>query len=168
MSAYIVDRKHVVYLVQSALTFAMKARGGGFSWVAKDPTKPGGYRREKIEHGGDFARAASAANMLWMENIKSVSHRYPNESNATLPGPIGEDFVIKASAFKICAAQPDLAQLFKAIDCFCYQSCEHDEWEQSEAFAFCQALRETAWSSLPGYEDAAWGAPEPVRVRRAA
>jgi hypothetical protein len=98
--------------------------------------------------------------MLWLENIKSVSHRYPNESSGTLPGPIRENFVIMATDIPACLAEFKPVQVFKSCDCYAYQTCEHDEWEASEAHTFIQSLRNSAWHALPGYDDAEWGAPE--------
>lgn len=150
MSAYICNRNHIVYLVQSAVAISGHE---GFRWYYNGNWK-------ELKWGEDDA-SADAANMLWRENIKSVSARYPGQSSAALPGPSGEDFVIQRSDFaRDYPFHPDLAQVFKACDCYSYQSCEHDTWEQSEAFAFIQSLRSEAWCALPGYEDAAWGAPE--------
>jgi len=52
-------------------------------------------------------------------------------------------------------------QTLKAIACFDYQACETDDWQQSEAFAFCEALRDRAINKLPGYSEAKWGIDEP-------
>lgn len=107
--------------------------------------------------------------MLWRENIKSVSHRYPHESSATLPGPRDCEFVITESDFGCVLLWDhfDPAQVLKACDCFEYQSCEHDEWESSEAHAFIQSLRSSAWHALPEYDGAEWGAPKTIAEKRA-
>jgi hypothetical protein len=46
--------------------------------------------------------------------------------------------------------------LLKAINCYEYQSCEHDDWEKSQAYRFCDALRKMLIRELPGYEEAVW------------
>jgi hypothetical protein len=51
---------------------------------------------------------------------------------------------------------PSPAAVFKALDCYEYQSCEHAEWEDSEAKSFCDALRKRAGTKVPGYEEAPW------------
>ena len=56
-------------------------------------------------------------------------------------------------------AIPEPIQLIKAVKCFMYQACETDDWEQSEAFAFCQGLISKYICKLPGYDAAEWGAP---------
>lgn len=151
MSAYICDRDHIIYLVAAAMHKSVNHRGS-FSWY---------HDRQRSElPPGDFDRAADVANMLWQENIKSVSHRYPHESSATLPGPIDEDFVITAKDIPALLADFNPVQILKSCDCYAYQTCEHDEWEQSEAHTFIESLRSSAWHSLPGYDAAEWRAPE--------
>jgi hypothetical protein len=152
MSAYIVDKEHVLYLVEAAMS--RRIGGGSFYWMWGNPT-------QSAKLGTcDYERAVEVANMLWRENIKSVSARYPNESSATLPGPKGGAFVITRADFEgVRWLQFDAVQVIKACDCFNYQSCEHGEWEASEAKGFVDALRSSAWHELPGYDGATWGAP---------
>jgi hypothetical protein len=154
MSAYICDRRHIHYLVAAA-----KAVGQphGFRWHYQ------GQWRE-LDHGN----RVGVANLLWQENIASVKARYPGEQVDTLPGPgAGEEK--RPDAFRITradfpanfpSAAFEPAQIFKACDCYEYQSCEHEGWDTSEARAFINALRRSTWQSVPGYEGAEWGAPE--------
>jgi hypothetical protein len=86
MSAYIVDREHILYLVSSAMSGSIVRHRGAFHWFHGD--------KWHNLHNTDYEKAADVANMLWRENIASVSARYPNESSATLPGPVGESFTI--------------------------------------------------------------------------
>lgn len=137
----------------------MAMNHGTLRWYVNDETKPGGYRMEEIAPG-DLERAAEVANMLWQENIKSVSHRYPNESSATLPGPIGGSFVIEPHHIKPYRVRVEVVQVLKACHCYAYQSCEHDGWKTSDAKAFIDALESQAVRKLPGYDEAEWGAPE--------
>jgi hypothetical protein len=46
--------------------------------------------------------------------------------------------------------------VIKAADCLDYQSCEHPEWDKSEAKQLLDAIRAAAISKLPGYEEAEW------------
>lgn len=161
MSAYIVDRKHILYLVNAAMSRAISRHT--FSWYV------GGDAGRRSLPAGDYETAAEVANMLWRENIASVSARYPNESSGMLPGPIDERFTIdpvdiKPSMF----AGYEVAQVLKACDCYEYQSCEHEGWKDSESKSFIDSLRSAAWHSLPGYEKAEWGAPPTLAEARAA
>lgn len=152
MSAYIVDREHIAFLVCAAMSRSISRHT--FTWYIKAD-----QRNEQLG-SGDLEKAVEVANMLWLENIKSVSHRYPGESSATLPGPIGGEFVIEAKHLPLWWAGFKPVNVLKACDCYEYQSCEHDGWESSDACAFINRLRAAAWHSLAGYDDAAWGAPE--------
>jgi hypothetical protein len=155
MSAYIVDKEHIVYLVSAAMSRRI-THYRAFSWYWKDAPQIQD-RHRKLE--GDHEQAAEVANMLWRENIKSVSHRYPNESSSTLPGPINTDWTVEAADFRFASLTPDPVQVLKSIACYEYQTCEHPEFEQSEAYAFVKALESAAIGALPGYDDAEWGAP---------
>lgn len=159
MSAYIVERDHIRYLVEAALKLRLGHHPGHgpFSWYWN------GDRRTLP--AGDYERACEVARMLWAENIASVAHRYPNEPQNDLPGPAGESFEYTEHRPWDCNIDP--VQVLKACSCFEYQSCEHEGWKTSEALAFVDALVWEAISALPGYADAAWGAPrKPVGVLR--
>ncbi len=160
MSAYICDDRHFLYLIGAAMSHRLNVGQGSFSWYHN------GARHELACN--DYERAAEVANMLLCENMRSVSHRYPHESSATLPGPKSgvAPFTSRSPFTSFDAFEP--AQVLKAIHCLEYQSCEHDEWRESESFAFLQALSGRACRSMIGYEDAEWGAPKPAARRNAA
>jgi hypothetical protein len=48
-------------------------------------------------------------------------------------------------------------EIIKAVHCLQYQSCEHEEWQTSEAAQNCHQIVHQAASLLPGYEAAPWG-----------
>lgn len=157
MSAYICEKHHITYLVSAAMSRSI-TRNYGFSYYHND-------HRHALPPG-DYAAAADLANMLWLENIKSVSHRYPGESSATLPGPIEAESVIESRDFSHWHWDRfDPVQVLKSIACYGYQSCEHPGWEESAAHAFCEALKSHCINSLPGYDAAVWGAPEKSSTR---
>ncbi len=153
MSAYIVSRKHIAYLLT-----AMQHRGicrHGFSYW-------NGTERVYVP-AGDYAAAVEIGNILWQENIASVSARYPGETPDTLLGPVGETFELTTRDVTVFS-DADPVQVLKACDCYEYQSCEHEGWHTSDAKKIIEALRGCAWRALPGYDSAAWGAPEKPRV----
>jgi hypothetical protein len=93
---------------------------------------------------------AEVCAMLAQENTRSLEARYtPAQAGASVGGfPRHPSKALNLSAVAI----------LKALDCYEYQSCEHDGWRDSEAFAFCEALRGTLISKLPGYDGAeTWG-----------
>lgn len=139
MSAWIVSKRHIDYMLSAGL--------------ARDPLRwcvPVGV---PVPEGGavewrELTRetAGRVGVMLWAENFKSVGHRYGESATET-----------KLYEFERFAGPVEPVQVLKAVACFEYQSCEHDEWERSEAHAFCEALRHAAINRLPGYEAAEWG-----------
>jgi hypothetical protein len=153
MSAYIVSRKHIEYLVMAAMSQRI-TRGHLLWWFNND--------QHNELRSGDYDKAVKVGQMLWDENIKSVLCRYPEDTKETAPGPCGENYVFALSD-NAPWLEFDPVQVLKACDCYEYQSCEHDEWKSSEAFDFINRLRQHAWSSIKGYEDAAWGPPKTRR-----
>ena len=155
MSAYVVDRDHIRYLVAAAAGRAWSLRGSKFSWWSE-------RRQTRIsvlsdDYPGlteDGMTESEFGQMLWDENIRSVRYWYDDPD--TLPGPIDETFVY---IHVPVAASEDPVQTLKAIHCLEYQSCEHPEWKDSEAYAALQALAHRAIRALPGYDDAGWDAP---------
>lgn len=153
MSAYIVDREHIKYLVSAAAA----GREGRMSYYHNGKSTE--LRRD------DQDSLTKAGQMLWDANIESIQALYPdcrdNMNNA--PGPVGETFIYAhGGGFKDGRDGFEAAQVFKAANCYEYQSCEADTWKDSEAKAFIDALTAKYIRMLPGYEAAEWGAPKPV------
>jgi len=87
------------------------------------------------------------ATILYRENVRSVQHRYPNDS---FESP--ERLMIGRYRRQIA----DPVQLLKMCQCLDYQSCETTEWEQSTAYKILQSIISAAIGDLPGYREAAW------------
>ncbi len=146
MSAYMVSRAHIAYLVAAARQYS---RGPfGFSWF---------FRGQRFELGGTRQHADSLGRLLWEENARSIRERYP-DSHEDMVGGVWYAHPLQATLE--CLPAPESLQVLQACACFEYQACEASDWEESEAFAVVQALRKAAIYRLPGYEDRAWGAPE--------
>jgi len=130
MSAWIVTKVHIDAMVQAAMD---SSRGIPFSWS-----------HENEGHQLTVSTKDMVGSMLWRENHMSVNARY--DENTDTP------------AYRFERTQEfSPVQMLKAIDCYEYQSCEHDGWETSSARAFCDELRAVLIHSLPGYEQAEWG-----------
>ena len=149
MSAYIVDRNHIRYLVESALAVAMRNhRGRCFRWY-----------HDGEAHELTDSTATEVGQMLWDENIASVAHRYRDSILDGLPGPVDDHLGFQHHM----ADYPwNVAQILQSTDCYEYQSCEHPDWGSSNAMAFIDALRYMAYRLMAGYEEAEWGAPQPT------
>lgn len=130
MSAWIVAPAHVDALVAAAMP-----RGGERLSYRHDG------RWRYVEH----ADADRVGQVLWDECHRSVNYRYEEAE----PTP--------AYRHRIPGAALSHVALIKAVHCYRYQSCEHPEWEQSEAAAIVEALEQHLVHRLPGYEDAPWG-----------
>lgn len=153
MSAYMVDRDHIRYLVDASLH--LDTGRGGFYWFFA-----GEWRSIQA---GDYERAAQIGQLLWDENRRSIEHRYPDtlEDWSNAPGPIDESFVYDEHK-PLWHHAFQAIQVVKACHCYAYQACEHPEWKESEAKAWIAALEAVAVRNLPGYEQAEWGPPAEV------
>jgi hypothetical protein len=129
MSAYIVTKEHIIYLVTAAHRIDPLCRNGGFNNLPCD------------------------GSMLWRENVLSVNARYPETpADPSL-------YVIEEKDIPAIVEMPDLAQLAKSVHCYEYQSCEHEAWKSSEALAWCEKVKYNIMQALPGYQYAVWGCP---------
>lgn len=86
-----------------------------------------------------------AAEELYNENCNSLLARYGDEYPA-IKVPMNYVPTVK-----------NIFALAKQVHCYEYQSCEHDGWEDSKAYAMCQAIKEGLLRNHPDYEDAPWG-----------
>lgn len=159
MSAYIVNKAHIDALLRVAIE-GPADRGPSYpgdGWLMSSyyHKQPDG-RLTSHEVSRETRDALGA--MLIVECATSVRYRYHNEPLADLPGPIDKDFVRLALlgqyTYNIRARHLTAVEALKAIDGYEYQSCEHPDWEASEAYTFCETLRKYLISSLPGYDAA--------------
>ena len=159
MSAYVVDRNHIRYLVEAA---RRPAAGNHDRVFCYSYGSPGNYQRGEVS---PYDRDAldRAGTMLWEANIHSVLYRYQDDTRQTMPGPIGEDYTYRHVPVDH-SMYGDLfhpGHVFAACDCYEYQSCEDSvAWPSSEAQGFINGLREKAQKAVSAVVDAKWGAPE--------
>lgn len=157
MSAFVVDEMHIHVMVNAGLAYPM--HGDKLRWLVREltdeekvqsytrgePWGPGAtaiygqLRRELTSKTAGFVGA-----MLWAENVRSVNHRYSEEEWE------------QPYQFKTLRGVPNPLAVLKAIACYEYQSCEHEDWEESESYRFCQSLRKAAINKLPGYDEMPW------------
>ncbi len=148
MSAFVVSKAHIDYMVRAATV--LRYNHCPLTWIWGIERETGNYERATLPRGDD-SRELEVGQMLWDENVASVSFRYPDDDGA------GD---VYSMAPPMMGLDPEPVQVLKAIQCYEYQSCEHGGWEASEAKAFCDSLRSRTISGLPGYDDAAWGIAE--------
>lgn len=158
MSAYIVSRGHIRFLVCAARTLRPEtcADSGMGSYY----------------HGGEHYDVSHTTEdetglMLWQECARSVAARYPGEPESDLPGPGDDGPRFGYTHVTDHSRRPlDPLAVLKAIACYEYQACETDDWKTTRAAAFCSALRKHAIYCLPGYDKAPWGCPESYEIER--
>lgn len=163
MSAYVVDKRDIDLLVRAALD----ARPEAMSWWRVDEAGEYAGWRELSRHAESktdddykaYYTPSQLGQILVSENVRSVSHRYSEPGRTTyygsdvaaemddldadlgeLPGPC-DAYYMGPYIYSDPGHEPTPGEVFSLIDCLDYQSCEHDEWRQSEAFAFLTALR---------------------------
>lgn len=146
MSAYVVDRHHVIYLVKAAEAWNTQVLWRG--------------RWYRLRNAND---RLAVARTLWATNIASVCSFYNMRfDRPQLPGPIGESFRrIDHNDLNLYWPKFDPVQVLKSIACYEYQSCLLPNWELTLAATFCKHLHAHAITLLPGYDKAEWGAPLP-------
>lgn len=163
-----VSKAHIDALVTAGLDVQCKP----LTWIAQPITDEeeseafvsGGfegtaalYRERRREL--TYLTADEVGRMLWGECARSVMYRYPDIADGgDWPGPADfETEQVMGYTFQRLPGVVDPVVVLKALSCYEYQSCEHPEWRSSEAWQFCNALRDAMVDKLPGYEKAPWG-----------
>lgn len=152
MSAYMVSRTHIAYLIDAAMSDITNYH---FHWYWRE-------NRETFQlRPGDFEAAAKAGQMLWDANKESIMARYPKTKKdfSNAPGPTDENYIYSWH-YPNFQHVFDPLQVISACRSFDYQACEYEGWRESSACAFVTSLMLYAIKKLPGYNDTAWGAPE--------
>lgn len=133
MSCFILSDRHISALAQYALSPSRRERVFACMGCATyDPRT-----------GEDYDPQTLGA-ILQRENVASWNARYPRDP--------------AEPAFRfVRATELSPVEIIKAVDCYEYQSCEHDGWQKSDAKKIVKAIRKHAIAELPGYEQASWG-----------
>lgn len=137
MSAFLVDPEHINVLVHAATAFRS---GDTMSWCVPDDSEIYGYRYVRA----DTESPDRIGQMLLDQNAASVNHRYDED----------ESYIYAYSTPKQRDWLP--VDILGAISCYEYQACETPNWRDTEAHAFCEALRGRMIRRLPGYDSAPW------------
>ena len=145
MSAYIVDRNHITFLVEAARHADLRGTcSSSFRWINPATRKIGKLSATNL------ADATRVGQMLWDEKVRSDNARYGEMVLSGVDEGAHEYKHVRSFRRQTPGA------VLKAIDGYWYQTCETDDWEKTEAFWFCYALRVAYSRMVEGYEDAAW------------
>jgi hypothetical protein len=145
MSAFVVNKSHINAIIQAAFA----TRYQPFTWYHKE--QDGRLQHHQL----NSENANATGQMLLDECVHSVQYRYEDDTISNLPGPINAEWLIPFE-WRPCVKQPTPLEAIKLIKCYEYQSCEHPEWETSEAKDFCDYLTSALICQLEGYDGAAW------------
>ena len=136
MSAFVVSYEHINAILhwyrvtQHRLHYNLSAKG-------------------KIFGGWSEADAwIKAAEVLFAENARSVAFRYQVDPEEFDPSQVNVDL------FSIKPLEP--VEVLSAIECYLYQCCETNDWQETLAFALASKIKSAAIGALPGYSKAAW------------
>lgn len=128
MSAWIVSKKHIDYLVTAAIQAEL------LDGISPD----------------------ECGRLLWRENLLSVADRYPDDTDGTRPGPVGfRDADVLTYTWTETPVLTGGA-LGKTVGCYRYQSCEHPEWDGSFADVLTERLYAPV-EHLDYPDDVPWG-----------
>lgn len=130
MSAFIVSDETITAMLQAATA---RYQGDGASYYWKGNLYPFN------------GHAAEVGQKLIDENYRSINYRYT------------ETYAPHQYIHRPLNKRYEPVEIIKLCNCYRYQCCETDDWEDSEAYAIMDALKERAIFSLPGYDDAKWG-----------
>lgn len=143
MSAFVITYGHVDVLLHLALGTCSDARrdprysgSHGITWFA--PVEDG-EPWHKLPRDWEEDGLTLVGRMLHAECVASVAGRYPDDRPHERPGKLGE-LNPRGYTFRRTTRRFTIAEAFKALGCFEYQSCEHEGWSTSEAHAFCRSL----------------------------
>ena len=95
------------------------------------------YRVEDINCICEPSDATKLGKLLMRECERSVQYRYPNNSNAELPGTMGE----RASNYVFKRDDCFREFIRDQVDNYDYQACECDDYEQSTAYRIINAIK---------------------------
>ncbi len=130
MSAFIVTKTHIDSIVNYAIDMRFPIYAGKLRFDLSD-----------------IDLRDALGQLLTDANYASVNHRYEEIDKAP-------EYTFRR------VEQISTIQFLKALKCLNYQSCEVDNWDQTEAYKAIQSMLSMGVSRLDGYEDAAWGIPE--------
>jgi len=141
MSAFVVGKPHIDIMVRLAMA-------SGNAWLAS--TVPVEWREISLDN------ADATGQMLVDACARSVAWRYSGDTDSDLPGPHDRYWTRPYWYPDSDSVLPTPLEGIKLVQCYEYQSCEHPDWDTSEAKRFCDALTRRLIDKLPGYGAAKW------------
>jgi hypothetical protein len=148
MSAYLVSHDTIDLIIAALQSVSENYR---------DRLKVDQTLRDKVDRAAldPFMDEDLIGTILWHENVRSVEHRYPQDRDnpadpaykftaidAAEIGKMGDAFILTA---------------IKSLHCLRYQSCECEDYAQTNAAKFLDQIESILVHELPGYDALPWG-----------
>ena len=157
MSAWIVSKRHIDYMLTAGLIYPQY---GKLEWFVPHENKPTDYARGQrwgptavltaVKHIRELTRetADEVGRMLWKQNYESVNYRYDEEPTVEAKQPYTYEPVPED--------EMDILDAIKLTLSYEYQSCETPDWEYTEAYRFAESLIRELIHRIPGMDKAKW------------
>lgn len=149
MSAYLVDAETIHVLVHTAIYGGMD---GPMHWATNAELNADGSNGVRNTSFSDARYRVAARG-----TEEHIGQMLLDANAASLGALYGDD-----DAFVYTYRRPEFTtwepvELLGILNCFEYQACEVENWDTTEAYRFCCALRRRIEGMLPGAHDAPWG-----------
>ncbi len=144
MSCFMVDKVDIDLLVDLALHGPSCAYRPGNGW--------GAFHWYWKKKGINVDDPNKLGQMLAAQNARSIRARYVDGGSEMIP-----DLADRGYAHSHVPMRLTPVEALKHVRYYDYQACETSDWEETEAYAFCDALTSALVNRLPGYEEAPWG-----------
>jgi hypothetical protein len=156
MSAYVVDKEVIQYIIEAAKTYKCNVEKDLVPGIVMDWQRVSEMTPDQIDALGQA---------LWDANVRSVEYRYQDSDNSD--GLPGEDTSKpRDDRFYYVHGEPifdtiTVAQTMRTLHHYAYQTCETDDREKTLVFRFVMAMAWNVATYVQGYEQTKWGAPAP-------
>jgi hypothetical protein len=104
---------------------------------------------------------------LYRENVRSFNERYPTRAHSEADIVAGISDITRAHIHAWELAPLSVGQMFRALHCFRWQSCEHDAWPTSDGLQLVERMESAAARLLPDYHTCPWGIKDRAPLKRA-
>ena len=139
MSCYIINTKNIKRIVLSFRKFFVETQH------TPQVRIPG---EEQFSDITEIETMSKIGQMLIAQNYRSYNYRYEEHSEPEAFEITGQDLMYVNRFTPV--------ELLKALASYSYQSCETDDWEETEAYKLVEIIRYSAINALPGYDEAEW------------
>lgn len=149
MSAFVLHKRHIDLLVQAIV-----------EPLADEPLEAELDRDllfrsiKRLIPASVTAKAGSVEDaigqVLLDQNVRSVQCRYPADQRMV------PEYATRPYRYESLPFRPTVVEVAKAIECYQYQACETDDWENTLAYRITEQLRNSLPTRMAGYEQAPW------------